>query len=164
MIIITSKKSTNIFDVDFPKIKLPDIKLPDIYKGYGIKGLNSTDRYEDKKKDRVPISKGLLRDVLIRSKGKCENPKCKLSLEGLKGDLHHKNQKPGDNRKANIIVLCPNCHRKAHNKDKTIKNSGSGKTRRKSKPKINPGFGDFKPPKFNPPKFNPPKFNPPKFF
>jgi len=39
-------------------------------------------------------------------------------------DLHHKNQDPSDNRKANIIVLCPNCHRKAHMNDKTPKTSG----------------------------------------
>lgn len=56
--------------------------------------------------------------MLIRSKGKCE--KCKISLKGLKPDLHHKNQDPRDHGFANLIVLCPNCHRKAHyNKDGT---------------------------------------------
>jgi 5-methylcytosine-specific restriction endonuclease McrA len=119
---------------------------------FGLKGLNSTDRYDDKKK-RVPIPIGLIKDLLLKCKGKCE--KCKLSFGVLKPELHHKNQNPSDNRKANIIVLCPNCHNKAHNKDKPIKNSGSGKTIRKSKPKTNDalGLGEFEPPKFEPPKF-----------
>jgi len=88
--------------------------MKDFYRDYGITGINITDRYDDKTKERIPIPQGVKTDVLLRSKGKCE--KCKTSLQGLKPDIHHKNMNPSDNRKANLIVLCPNCHRKIHSK------------------------------------------------
>ena len=71
-----------------------------------------TDRYDDMRKTRKPIPKGIIKEVLNRSKGKCED--CKTSLDGLKPELHHKNMDPTNNRKANIQVLCPNCHRRTH--------------------------------------------------
>lgn len=79
-------KQKNIFDY---KLNLPKIE---IWKDLEIKGLNATDRYDDKKAKRVPIPQGLQKEVIIRSKGKCE--KCKITLKGLKPDLHHKNQDP----------------------------------------------------------------------
>ena len=92
--------------------------------GFDFKGFNVTDKYDDKKKKRKPIPMGMQKELLVGCKGKCK--KCKTSLKGLKPDIHHKNLDPSDNRKANLIVLCPNCHRKAHHKDgKAVKSTGS---------------------------------------
>jgi hypothetical protein len=107
--------------IKLPKIpamkvpKVPAIKLPKVdkitWKDLGFTGLNSIDRY-DERKTRTPIPQGTKTDVLLRSKGKCE--KCGKSLKGLKPDIHHKNRNPSDHRKGNLLVLCPNCHRLVH--------------------------------------------------
>lgn len=61
-------------------------------------------------------------ELLVRSKGKCQI--CKISLKGMKPDIHHKNQDPSDNKISNLMVLCRNCHSKMHyNKDGTLKKS-----------------------------------------
>lgn len=61
-------------------------------------------------------------ELLVRSKGKCQ--KCRISLKGMKPDIHHKNRDPSDNKISNLMVLCRNCHSKMHfNKDGTLKKS-----------------------------------------
>ncbi|ABN57777.1 hypothetical protein DSECCO2_229170 [anaerobic digester metagenome] len=95
-----------------PKIKEP--VLPKItWEGLGFTGLNTIDQFDEKKK-RVPIPQSIKTEILLRCKGKCE--KCHTSLKGLKPDIHHKNRDPADNRKVNLLVVCPNCHRKLHTK------------------------------------------------
>ena len=93
--------------------KLTPMKLPTL-EDYGLKGLNVTDPYDKPTIKRTPIPQSIKTAILIRSNGKCE--KCKTSLKGLTPDIHHKNLDPSDHRKVNLIVICPNCHRKIHSK------------------------------------------------
>ncbi len=98
----------------FPDLKPIKVDPPKItWQDLCFTGLNTVDKY-DQKKARVPIPQGIKTEILLRCKGKCE--KCHTSLKGLKPDIHHKNQDPGDNRKVNLMVVCPNCHRKLHTK------------------------------------------------
>ena len=71
------------------------------------------DPFGKKKPKRKTVSRGSLRDVYTRAGGICE--RCKCSLRGMKGHIHHKNRKPRDNRLSNLILLCANCHRIEHN-------------------------------------------------
>lgn len=76
---------------------------------------------DTKKTKRKQVSKGSTKDIYVRAGGKCE--RCKLSLRGLRGHIHHKNRKPSDNRLSNLILLCPNCHSEIHKKDKPPNNN-----------------------------------------
>ena len=102
-------------------------------------GLESIDK-DDKRK---PVRTSDRKHLLEFQKGKCW--KCKKSFKqmGVRAILHHKNKNPKDNRIVNMVLVCPNCHDKIHQKDK-----GKGG---KKKPK-NPYKIDFKTPKFKPPK------------
>lgn len=106
-----------------------------------------TKKKEKRKKRRTPIPISTVKKLLIRSKGKCE--KCPTSLSGLMPDFHHKNEDPSDNSMINILVLCPNCHRKEtmrlkykgkKTSLKTTKKKTAKKktTKRKKKPPYNP--------------------------
>ena len=59
------------------------------------------------KNQRIPISRGTKRKILVESGHKCSVPMCQKShtLE-----FHHINGNPSDNKKSNLIVLCPNHH------------------------------------------------------
>lgn len=94
--------------LDWKPIKIPKIDLFDYTKSG--------------KKVRVPVSISLQKEIFIHSKGECEM--CKKSLKGLKPHIHHKDKNPKNNKKSNLILLCPNCHSKQHLKDKPKNNSG----------------------------------------
>jgi len=94
-------------------LKVTPMKVPS-WKDYGFSGLNLTDSYDKPTIKRTPIPQSIKTAILIRTNGKCE--KCKTSLKGLIPDIHHKNLDPSDHRKVNLIVICPNCHRKLHSK------------------------------------------------
>lgn len=70
---------------------------------------------EKRKKRRTPIPLRTQKRLLLRSKAKCEKCGTKLG-KGLMPDFHHKNENPSDHRMGNILVLCPNCHRKETNR------------------------------------------------
>lgn len=58
---------------------------------------------------------GTLRSIIKRD----ANGICTLCKKGMKDipsflDLHHKNMNHQDNKKENLIAVCPNCHRKEH--------------------------------------------------
>lgn len=127
-----------LFDLDILGVRPPKKKSDVPWGGFDLSGLNITDRYDDKNKDRVPIPQGLQKDLIIRSRGKCE--KCKTSLEGLKPDIHHKNSDPSNNEKRNLIVLCPNCHRRAHYKENNTETKNT--TKKTSAQRFDP-FGGF---------------------
>lgn len=101
--------SKNILNFDIKPIRLPTINLVD----YNKQG----------KKVRVPVRISVQKEIFIRSKGKCEN--CKKTLNGLRPHIHHKDKNPKNNKKSNLMLLCPNCHSKKHIKDKPI-NKGNG--------------------------------------
>jgi len=62
-----------------------------------------------RKKPRIPSSSRT--KVLVRCGGRCE--KCGIGLGDLVPDIHHIDGNPQNNEPSNLIVLCPNCHRKA---------------------------------------------------
>jgi len=98
---------------DLPKYDIPRIKLPKVSQ-YELPQYGGDRNINDEVPERVPIPQRTQKQLLIRSGGVCE--RCGESLEGLNPDFHHKNGDPSDNRKSNLIVLCPNCHRRAHSK------------------------------------------------
>ena len=59
--------------------------------------------------------------LLEFQKGKCW--KCKRSFKqmGVRHILHHKNLNPKDNRITNMVLVCPNCHDKIHQKQKKVR-------------------------------------------
>jgi len=61
-----------------------------------------------KTKPRVPSS--IRTKVLLRCKGKCEN--CGEDFGDLAPDIAHIDGNPMNNDPSNLMVLCPNCHRK----------------------------------------------------
>lgn len=89
-----------------------NIKMPKI-------GLFDYNKEGKKVRAAVPIS--TQKEIFIRAKGKCE--RCKKPLKGLKPHIHHKDKKPSNNKKSNLILLCPNCHSKKHLGDKPPKGS-----------------------------------------
>ena len=94
---------------DLKSVKIPKISLFD----YAKSG----------KKVRVPVPISLQKEIFIRSKGKCE--RCKKSLKGLKPHIHHKDKSPKNNKKSNLILLCPNCHSKQHLNDRPTNKPGT---------------------------------------
>lgn len=74
-----------------------------------------------KESKRKPVRTGTRINILADSGAKCQ--KCKKSLKGLKPHIHHKNHNPKDNKKGNLILLCPNCHSKVHRITKKPKTS-----------------------------------------
>lgn len=61
-------------------------------------------------KPRKSISSGLLKRLMARAQGKCEN--CGKDLYNEKINIHHKNYEPTDNRESNLMVVCFPCHKK----------------------------------------------------
>ena len=53
--------------------------------------------------------------------GKCA--KCKKSFKQMRVRpiLHHKNLNPKDNRITNLMLVCPNCHDKIHQREKKVR-------------------------------------------
>jgi len=73
--------------------------------------------FKDNKK-RKSVRTSDKKHLLEFQKGKCD--KCKKSFKRMKVRpiLHHKNEKRNDNRIVNMVLLCPNCHDKVHQKGK----------------------------------------------
>jgi hypothetical protein len=94
----------------FDPPKLPKFKAEPT--GYELPALNLFDPYDDQKKERAPISQKMKHELENRAKNHCE--KCGMSFTSIRPDIHHKNHDPSDNRKRNLIILCPNCHRRTH--------------------------------------------------
>jgi len=81
------------------------IRLPNIKNEINVFGSN--------KKKRTPVGASKKVDLVIRQKAKCYW--CRKPIRaGVKPHVHHKNGNPSDNRDKNLIVLCPDCHSKAH--------------------------------------------------
>jgi 5-methylcytosine-specific restriction endonuclease McrA len=79
------------------------------------------DPYATKNKKRIPVRKGLRKYILSKvQNGKCA--KCHRNIREMKVRpiLHHVNLNPKDNRPENLIVICPNCHDKIHQKEKKV--------------------------------------------
>ena len=57
------------------------------------------------KKKRIPIPRGLKRQLLVECGHKCSVHICPLMQDFV---YHHINFKPSDNRIENVIVFCPN--------------------------------------------------------
>lgn len=72
-------------------------------------------------KKRKPVRTSDRKHLLEFQKGKCW--KCKKSFKqmGVRKILHHKNLNPKDNRITNLVLVCPNCHDKIHQKEKKVR-------------------------------------------
>lgn len=65
---------------------------------------------------RKSINQSLKTEILQDQKAKCANCPVKFFEDGVRPHFHHKNMNPKDNRKSNIIAVCPTCHDKIHQK------------------------------------------------
>jgi len=75
--------------------------------------------FETKKRKRV--SKGL-RDLILKAQGgKCKRCGKSIRRKGVRPILHHKNLNPKDNRPSNLVVVCPDCHDKIHQKERKVR-------------------------------------------
>ena len=75
------------------------------------------DLWEEPRRKPIPMS--LQKQLLLRSKGKCEECGLDFYKSGVKPHFHHIDGNPKNNKLENLIVLCPNCHSKMH-KWKTV--------------------------------------------
>ena len=76
--------------------------------------------FDDEPK-RKPVRSSDRKHLLEFQKGKCW--KCKKSFKqmGVRKIVHHKNLNPKDNRIINLVLVCPNCHDKIHQKEKKVR-------------------------------------------
>lgn len=71
-----------------------------------------------REKKREPIPQRIKTKLFIRSRGRCERCGLDLNKEGITPDFHHKDGNPKNNKFSNLIVVCPNCHRKLHDSER----------------------------------------------
>lgn len=62
--------------------------------------------------EREPLPPQARHEVMRRAKHKCENQDCSYSRTL---HIHHIDMDNSNNRLFNLIALCPNCHKDAHN-------------------------------------------------
>jgi 5-methylcytosine-specific restriction endonuclease McrA len=74
------------------------------------KSVNGFMTEQERMKPRKPISRGLLKRLMARSRGNCEN--CGKNLYNEKIEIHHKNSDRTDDRESNLMVVCRPCHKK----------------------------------------------------
>ena len=79
------------------------------------------------KRKRKPIPESVKKKVFERSKGRCENPKCRKPLRWkdkgtgiIKGIFHHVGDPYRTATSRTVRFLCPDCHSLAHD-FKTVK-------------------------------------------
>jgi len=86
----------------------------------GIKPIRFQNPFTQPEK-RKPVRQSDRKHLLDYQKGKCF--KCKKSFKQMRVRpiLHHKNLNPKDNRITNLILICPNCHDKIHQKQKKVR-------------------------------------------
>lgn len=63
-----------------------------------------------KEKKRPPIKQSVRKELLFRSKGKCERCGKNLISAGIPYHVHHKDGNRKNNRMSNLMLVCPNCH------------------------------------------------------
>lgn len=78
------------------------------------------------KQKRKNVGKTIRKVLLKYQDGKCWM--CKKSFKDMKVRpvLHHKNLDPKDNRISNLVLICPNCHDKIHQKVKKVRKRVTG--------------------------------------
>ncbi len=89
---------------------------------FGIKPIRYKDPFAPKKsKKRTPVRTSDKKHLLDYQKGKCY--RCKKSFKQMKvrAILHHKNLNREDNRITNMVLVCPNCHDKIHQKKQNVR-------------------------------------------
>ena len=64
--------------------------------------------------------KEMIKEALSKSKGKCEECGIDLLKEEIRPECHHKDGNSRNNDISNIEVLCPNCHSKHKEKQKSL--------------------------------------------
>ncbi len=74
---------------------------------------NETNIFGSNRKERKAVGSVKKRDILLRQKAKCYSCR-KLISVGVKPHIHHRDGNPSNNSDKNLIMLCPNCHSKAH--------------------------------------------------
>ena len=104
-----------------PKPKI--IKVKGDSAGFGL----DEDKKSNKKK-RVPIKTKVKREIFERADNTCQHCGENTAL-----DIHHIDENPSNNRKNNLIVLCPNCHRKTKSIPKNVLKNEALKPYKKSK-------------------------------
>ena len=73
------------------------------------------------KRKRKPVGKTVRKVLLKYQDGKCWMCKRSFKEMSVRPVLHHKNLNPNDNRISNLVLICPNCHDKIHQKIKKVR-------------------------------------------
>ncbi|ADJ26107.1 HNH endonuclease [Dehalogenimonas lykanthroporepellens BL-DC-9] len=68
--------------------------------------------FENEANEREPLPPQVRQEVMRRAKHRCENEECSYSRTL---HIHHIDMDNSNNRLFNLIALCPNCHKDAHN-------------------------------------------------
>ena len=110
------------------------VKISDITKY--INGKKKSEKeVKIEKKDYPRLSIGKKRELERKTGFKCEI--CGRRNEDITPDIHHikSREDGGSNRESNLIVLCPNCHKRAHAGAITHSELKQAVTKRKQKQK-----------------------------
>ncbi len=67
--------------------------------------------FEKVASDREPVPPKMRQQILDRARNRCENPDCKANVSP---HIHHIDNDNAHNSPRNLVVLCPNCHKAAH--------------------------------------------------
>jgi hypothetical protein len=70
---------------------------------------------------RKHVRKSDREHLLDYQKGKCGRCKQSFKRKGVRPKVHHKNLNPKDNRIVNLVLVCPDCHDKIHQKEKKVR-------------------------------------------
>lgn len=65
-----------------------------------------------KKSKRPPVKQSVKKQLLFRSKGRCEKCGKNLIEAGIPYHIHHKDGDRKNNCLSNLMLVCPNCHEK----------------------------------------------------
>ena len=72
-------------------------------------------------KKRKPVRASDRKHLLSYQKGRCWKCKKSFSKMGVRKIVHHKNLNPKDNKISNVVLVCPNCHDKIHQKERKVR-------------------------------------------
>lgn len=108
--------SCNTEQYIFSKGKCNTCYLKD--KKYSLSSFSPINKENKKTKERREKYKAIAKALLEK------NPNCEICKVALATDIHHKENRLGDNLYNNLMCLCRNCHQDLHLRPKWAKENG----------------------------------------